>query len=692
MKTLFSFAVPIAIVAASTALLTQGEAAAATRCSLTPPTHEKSETPASCVAADVSLDRLPAVGESATVTVKIRSQVAMGRAKLAIRLPDTLRLTTGSSGLSAPRVVGLSQVAEQQFGLSDAGRTVTFGVTALAAGPAHIEADVTSADAPAADRSAHSSATLTVGGTAGSSRTGTDATRATGVTRVMPTPAVAAVAGRICAAGAFTYSDKAGAWKAGRKIKTQIAGRTTTSAAAQYYVTGETGADGAYKLCFDAPVASMAQVWVEFATDNALWRVTNNAGTGVYTVSTAAKNSVASGTDTSFGTTSPTSAQMRGWHAFDAVNKLFAIHGSATCWTAGESSCRKLTLHWQPGSTDGTYWNNDPALPVAQRYVALTDADPDSEHTVLHESGHGLMDMLYAGSWPTSDCPSPHYLRARTGPSCAWTEGFANAIAGYAVGDGKYIWANGAEINLMTTTPYNANGPADNTNVENGDQVECRVAGAIIDLWRKVDNGPLPTFASMTANPSGTFEEWFTADRPAGGLDVSSATRDLVYTHTIDYRAGTPTPTGIVANGGFENGTASWTVTGGSVGNWNTYPAQSGSWYAWLGGNGAPNTDSVSQQITVPTTGTPTLGYYLRVATRESGATPYDYLRVQVVSGSTTTTLKTWSNTDATTGYVTRTADLSGFRGKTITLKFLSTEDSTLQTDFLVDNVAVTTA
>ncbi|GLZ40072.1 hypothetical protein [Actinokineospora sp. NBRC 105648] len=710
MRALIPLSVSAAVVAAAAVVLVQGPATAAnsSTCSLRQPVSEKSETPTSCVAADVSLDRLPAVGESATVTVTIRSQVDLDQANLAVRLPDTLKLATGDSGLSQPRVVGLSQLAEQRFALSTKGRTLKFGVTALAAGPAHIEADVTSADQPATDRSAHGFATLTVGGKAGTSRAGVTGTDSAVVTRSAPPAALAttAAAGQICAKGAFQYADAKGAWKPGRTVTAKVVGKTTSAATAQYYATGLTGSDGAYSVCFTSPVTTMYQVWVEFSTDSALWRVTNNAGTSVYTATTAAKTNVAGGTDAAFGTTAPTSANMRGWHAYDTVNKLWGIHGTSPCWTTRETSnCqRKLTIHWQPGSTDGTYFQN--GVPVAQRYVALADADPDSEHLVLHESGHALMDMLYAGWWPTSDCPSPHYLHARTGSSCAWTEGFANAIAGYTMGDGMFYWADGSGMDLMTTKWFNSAQPAGRTNVENGDQVECRVAGATIDLWRKVDGGPTRTFASMIANSSSSYKEWFTVDRASAGLDVSSATRDLVYTHTIDYRTSTTTPptttvpptttppgSSIVANGGFESGTTGWTVTGGSVGQFTYYPAQAGSWYAWLGGNGQANTDTVSQSVTIPATaGTATLSYYLRVGTAETESTAYDTLKVQVVSGSTATTLKTYSNVDANTGYVKRTLDVSGYRGKTVTLKFLSVEDASLQTDFLVDTVAITTS
>ncbi|MEU5696705.1 hypothetical protein [Actinosynnema sp. NPDC020468] len=694
MRSRFGLSLVVAAVTSASTLLIPAQAVAAPNaaCTFTPPSAGRTEARPSCVAADVSLDRLPAVGESATVTVAIRSQVALDQAALAVRLPDNLKLDARSSGLSATRVVGLSQVADQKFALSTKGRTLTFGVTAVAPGPVNIEADVTDQAAPAADRSAHASATLTVGDRAGTSRQGVSGTESTAVTRSTPAGfAATAAAGQVCGKGSLTYSDAAGAWKPGRNAKVQLVGRTTSSAAAAVYATGLSSAtDGSYSLCFTSPVTTMYQVWTVFTADSNLWRVTDNNGSAAYTVATAAKTNVVGGTTLDFGASAPTSTYTRAWHVFDTLTKLWAAHGTSACWTARESSnCTRITLHWQPGSTDGTYFQN--GVPVGQRYIALTDADPDSEHTVLHESGHALMDLLYAGWWPESDCPSPHYVHLKSGASCAWTEGFANAVAGYVMGDGKYKWSNGASIDLMSTTPFDSTKAASVTNMENGETVEGRVAGAIIDLWRKVDNGPLTTFADMISYPSTTFKEWFTIDRPAGGLDVSGTTRDLVYTHTIDYRTG-GTPTGIVTNGGFENGTTGWTVTGGSVGNWTTRAAQAGSWYAWLGGNGSANTDTVSQKITIPSTAkTATLGYYLRVITWESGTTAYDTLKVQVVDGTTTSTLKTWSNADASSAYGYKTLDLSAYKGKTVTLLFTSVEDSNLETDFLVDTIAVTT-
>ena len=105
-------------------------------------------------------------------------------------------------------------------------------------------------------------------------------------------------------------------------------------------------------------------------------------------------------------------------------------------------------------------------------------------------------------------------------------------------------------------------------------------------------------------------------------------------------------------------------------------------------GYGSTHTDTLSQAFTVPA-GSPSLRFYNSISTNEVGSTAYDKLTVQVVSGSTTTTLATYSNVNATSGYVLRTLSLSAFAGKSVTLKFTGTEDSSAATNFLVDDVSV---
>jgi hypothetical protein len=111
-----------------------------------------------------------------------------------------------------------------------------------------------------------------------------------------------------------------------------------------------------------------------------------------------------------------------------------------------------------------------------------------------------------------------------------------------------------------------------------------------------------------------------------------------------------------------------------------------------MDGYGSSHTDYVQQNVTIPAASSATLGFHLYVASDETTtSTAYDTLRVQVVSGGTTTTLATYSNLHKGAGYVQRSVNLSAFTGRTVTVKFLGVEDSSLATSFLVDDTTLTT-
>jgi Zn-dependent metalloprotease len=153
----------------------------------------------------------------------------------------------------------------------------------------------------------------------------------------------------------------------------------------------------------------------------------------------------------------------------------------------------------------------------------------------------------------------------------------------------------------------------------------------------------------------------------------------------------TPPPTGgnVLANPGFESGAVSWTGTAGPITNNTGRPAHSGSWKLWLGGNGSTSTESEAQTVTVPATGTPRLSFWIRTDTAESGSTAYDTMKVQIVSGGVTSTLATFSNVGANATYTQKTYDLTAYQGKSVSVKFLMNEDSTLQTSFVVDDTSL---
>ena len=160
----------------------------------------------------------------------------------------------------------------------------------------------------------------------------------------------------------------------------------------------------------------------------------------------------------------------------------------------------------------------------------------------------------------------------------------------------------------------------------------------------------------------------------------------------IDY--GTPpppTPPGnLLANPGFESGAVSWGGTSGVITTSSSRPARGGTSKAWLGGNGVTSTENLTQTVTIPATVTAAnLSYWIRTDTAETGSTVYDRMRVQVVVGGVTTTLKTFTNVGTNATYTQFSHSLLSHKGKAVTVKFLMNEDSSLQTSFVVDDTAV---
>lgn len=145
-------------------------------------------------------------------------------------------------------------------------------------------------------------------------------------------------------------------------------------------------------------------------------------------------------------------------------------------------------------------------------------------------------------------------------------------------------------------------------------------------------------------------------------------------------------------NPGFESGNVNWTTTAGVIDNSASPAARTGSWKAWLCGYGTTHTDYAYQQVTIPSGATATLNFYLRVTTAETTTSiQYDTLQVQVLNsaGTVLATLATYSNLNASTSYSLKSFNLSSYAGQTIRVRFNATEDSSLQTSFLVDDTAL---
>ena len=253
-----------------------------------------------------------------------------------------------------------------------------------------------------------------------------------------------------------------------------------------------------------------------------------------------------------------------------------------------------------------------------------------------------------------------------------------------------YLASEGSGAKTINGTSYNS--PTCNGST---------VTGIGRDKAAKVWYRTLSTYLTSSSNYAAAREGAIRSAKDLYGASSAECTGVAAAFSAIAVPAGaetcggtTPPPTGsnLLANPGFESGTASWVGTAGPITNNTGRPAHTGSWKAWLGGNGTTATENISQSVTVPSTAAaPVLSFWLRTDTSESGSTAYDTMKVQVVSGTTTTTLATYSNVGANATYAQKSFSLSAYKGKTITVKYLMNEDAALQTSFVVDDTAVTT-
>jgi hypothetical protein len=186
---------------------------------------------------------------------------------------------------------------------------------------------------------------------------------------------------------------------------------------------------------------------------------------------------------------------------------------------------------------------------------------------------------------------------------------------------------------------------------------------------------------SGTPTTAGTYSSTVTAK------DAAAATGSASFSWTISSTGGGCTSPGQkLGNPGFETGTAApWTAGAGVVSNSSSEPPHSGSWDAWLDGYGTTHTDTVSQSVTIPAGCTAVLSFWLHIDTAETTTTTaYDVLTVKAGG---TTTLATYSNLNHNTGYVLKSFTLPA---GTTSVSFTGTEDSSLQTSFVLDDVTVT--
>lgn len=157
----------------------------------------------------------------------------------------------------------------------------------------------------------------------------------------------------------------------------------------------------------------------------------------------------------------------------------------------------------------------------------------------------------------------------------------------------------------------------------------------------------------------------------------------------------TPTPGGeVIVNGGFEGSFSPWTNTGNGTfwvdpGN---YP-HGGTGYAYFGESNSTS-GSTYQTVTIPSSATGTLKFWLNVTSSETTTSrQYDklYVEIRSTSGSLKKNLATYSNLNKGTAgaYSQKSFSVSAYKGQTVRVQFRVTNDSSLPTTFRVDDVSL---
>ncbi len=199
--------------------------------------------------------------------------------------------------------------------------------------------------------------------------------------------------------------------------------------------------------------------------------------------------------------------------------------------------------------------------------------------------------------------------------------------------------------------------------------------------------------SSVTAGSSSTLTISTSSAAAAGTYTLTITGTGSSATHTTSFAltvkaTSACTAAQKLANPGFESGSTGWTATAGVIAqNGRSEPAHSGTWDAWLDGYGRTHTDTVSQQVTIPSGCSHyTLSFWLHIDTAErTTTTAYDTLTVTLGS----TALATYSNLNKAAGYQQHSFNVSGFAGQTVTLTFKGVEDNSLQTSFVLDDTAL---
>ncbi|MET9175274.1 putative Ig domain-containing protein [Streptomyces misionensis] len=331
------------------------------------------------------------------------------------------------------------------------------------------------------------------------------------------------------------------------------------------------------------------------------------------------------------------------------------------------------------GSGWAVYGGTSASSPIIAGVYALAGTPGSSDYPAKYPYSHtGNLNDVTSGS--NGSCTTSYFCKATTGYDGPTGWGTPNGTAAFTSGGGT----GGNTVSVTNPgSQSTTTGSSVSLQIRASDSAGAALTYSASGLPTGLSINSSTGVISGTASTAGTYQVTVTA------TDSTGATGSTSFTWTVGTGGGGGcTSAQLLANPGFESGNTGWTASSGVITTDSGEPAHSGSYKAWLDGYGTSHTDTVSQSVTIPAGCKATLTFYLHIDTAESGSTAYD--KLTVTAGSTT--LATYSNVNANSGYAQKTFDLSSLAGQTVTLKFNGVEDSSLQTSFVVDDTALTTS
>ena len=353
---------------------------------------------------------------------------------------------------------------------------------------------------------------------------------------------------------------------------------------------------------------------------------------------TAASNRYAQYDILSAPGTDPDNYQSQGFCAWHDYNGDSSLSGGPVSSPYGDIAFTNMPYVMDAGASCG------------QNFVNSGSAGTDDGYTIVngHEYAETITDQNPPGGWTASS-------GEENADECAWiSPGQQGGAGNVAMGNGSYA---------MQSTWSN-------------DTNRCDLSHAI------VGGGGTPT-PTPTNTPTPTPTNTPTPTPTPTGTPTPTPT---------------PPPSGnLVVNPGFENGSSPWqeSSSGGFEIVDPTNP-HTGSFSAYLCGYDNCN-DQIWQSIKLPSSfSTATFSYWTYIDTSEvTTTTCYDHFRARLrtSSGTTIATVQAQCNynTHGWTKFTfTVTSQLSAYKGQTIQVYFQGTTDSSLPTDFFVDDVSLT--